>query len=79
MDLFTKPPRTVLCKRACHGYLQGWTERRWNHLFSGTPPTTSLLRAGRSVPISELSLICRDIGDEALLVGDHLHLAWHIT
>lgn len=28
---------------------------------------------------AELSLVCRDVGDHALLVGDHLHLAWHLA
>ena len=32
--------------------------------------------AGRA---QELSLICRNVGDHALLVGDDLHLAWHFA
>jgi hypothetical protein len=27
----------------------------------------------------ELFLVCREVGDHTLLVGDHLHLAWHVA
>src|ERR1700735_2990718 len=34
-------------------------------------------RDGRRRPV--LFLICRDVGDHALLVGDHLHPTWHVA
>jgi hypothetical protein len=43
------------------------------------PDRLLVVRADGMGRIPKLSLVCRDIGDQALLVGDRLHLTWHVA